>query len=715
MDIMNMMISAQNAGSAAAPSDAKAAGNGKQADAKDSNAFADKLSSVQGKALGKDSKSAGSQAEVKAPANPQTETAEQTPATTEQAGQKGKASASLPDKAAEAAEMAMISLATDSKNDDSQNHEESQAITADDRFATLMNLAAGTLQENVLANNVPNGTLKSSKLLTQLAGQADMTQNASMSQSVMPGMGITEEAGMPLFHLAGAKGTQITQGVQAQVLAGDTSAMPLAGTEEASSASVLQQSSLSETTVTGQAEAIGNVLEGVPVQSDSAAGNILQTIDTPVQTADAKTPLVQAGSLGLTNVQMPASQQTEMGPVLQQMVSSSADMTQSVPLNLEQAKISQPAVQAQAAVQPDVQPEVVLPSVQGSVQQAAAQPLQMHAQQAEAAPLTPSAAAQSALQAETTSQQPLQAKLQRAETDQPVLQTAASMQVQQPAVMQKAEAGPALASPQVQPVVPVQQGAQQDASSLMQDNPQQGGRQPQDQARMGSPLQDVLPLNRDAEAVMPAQPDASASRGIGETLRSLRAAAQPQQADAAVTSAAGAGSFQQQLQQVAGPQDAAAAQQPQSAQQDYQIPQQIVEQARLLRRGTDTQMVINLKPEHLGQLTLKVTVSADGAVNASFHSNNAEVRTIIANSLQVLRNDLNQQGIRVDNVDVYAGLDGGLPQQDSSQQGWQQQSQQHQHFHSAQESAEAFEDESELAEALQAQREAKAAGVDYRV
>lgn len=188
-------------------------------------------------------------------------------------------------------------------------------------------------------------------------------------------------------------------------------------------------------------------------------------------------------------------------------------------------------------------------------------------------------------------------------------------------------------------------------------------------------------------------------------------------ATAAQTQPAGISSFTQQLQEQV--QSTSQTAQPQApVQQDYQIPQQIVEQARLLRRGADTQMVIHLKPEHLGELTLKVAVGADGAVNASFHSNNAEVRTIIQNSLAALRQDLNNQGLRVDNVDVYAGLEGGLPQQDSSQQGWQQQGSNQQNLHSTRESAEAFADEAELNTALAAQQaaaETEAAGVDYRV
>ncbi|WP_303758065.1 flagellar hook-length control protein FliK [Selenomonas ruminantium] len=112
--------------------------------------------------------------------------------------------------------------------------------------------------------------------------------------------------------------------------------------------------------------------------------------------------------------------------------------------------------------------------------------------------------------------------------------------------------------------------------------------------------------------------------------------------------------------------------QTQNLQEDFNVPRQIVEQARLLRRGEDTQMVIKLHPDHLGELTLKVSVSANGAVNASFHSDNAQVRAIIENTLVQLKQELNNQGLKVDNVDVYAGFtDGQLPQGEG-QQAWQQ-------------------------------------------
>lgn len=188
-------------------------------------------------------------------------------------------------------------------------------------------------------------------------------------------------------------------------------------------------------------------------------------------------------------------------------------------------------------------------------------------------------------------------------------------------------------------------------------------------------------------------------------------AAESAEPGTSATAAPGLLSFSQTLDATSGATSAAPQAMPQT---DYEIPKQIVDQARLIQRGQDTEMVIHLKPDHLGDLTLRVSVGTDGAVNASFHSNNAEVRTIIENSLVQLKQELNNQGIKVDNVGVYAGLaDGGLPQDQGQQQAFQQGSQQHR---STRESAAAFEDGQELAAALAAQEGNTATdGVDYRI
>lgn len=135
-------------------------------------------------------------------------------------------------------------------------------------------------------------------------------------------------------------------------------------------------------------------------------------------------------------------------------------------------------------------------------------------------------------------------------------------------------------------------------------------------------------------------------QSFGEAVHNL------QESSSQTTQANPAVSFQTTLQEAAEAQPAA----PAAPQKDYEVAKQIVEQARLLRMPEQTEMVIRLKPEHLGELTLKVSVAASGAVNAAFHTDNASVRAIIETSMIQLKHELQAQGLKVDNVGVYAGL-----------------------------------------------------------
>ena len=173
-------------------------------------------------------------------------------------------------------------------------------------------------------------------------------------------------------------------------------------------------------------------------------------------------------------------------------------------------------------------------------------------------------------------------------------------------------------------------------------------------------------------------------------------------------------SFQTTLQEAAEAQPTA----PAAPQKDYEVAKQIVEQARLLRMPDETQMVIRLKPEHLGELTLKVSVAASGAVNAAFHTDNASVRAIIETSMIQLKHELQAQGLKVDNVDVYAGLG------DHSMMNGQQDADAHYAQHGGQGSSQgrdaqqalAFFEEEQQALAAGAQQGVLAQdGVDYRI
>ena len=194
--------------------------------------------------------------------------------------------------------------------------------------------------------------------------------------------------------------------------------------------------------------------------------------------------------------------------------------------------------------------------------------------------------------------------------------------------------------------------------------------------------------------------------------RPMETAPQPAQPIAAQTGAGAA-----PVQEVASP---TAAQESPRPQPDYEIPRQIVEQARLLRTLTDTQMVIRLKPEHLGELTLRVALGSDGAVQASFHSDNAHVRNVIENSLAQLRQELNNQGIKVDRVGVYTGLADGQMPQGQGQEAWQQNSSHRGETHSyARGDADDYLDDIDGIAPAAVQESSESAGaadgVDYRV
>lgn len=172
--------------------------------------------------------------------------------------------------------------------------------------------------------------------------------------------------------------------------------------------------------------------------------------------------------------------------------------------------------------------------------------------------------------------------------------------------------------------------------------------------------------------------------------------------------------FQTALQETAEVQPTA----PAAPQKDYEVARQIVEQARLLRMPEQTEMVIRLKPEHLGELTLKVSVAAGGAVNATFHTDNASVRAIIETSMIQLKHELQAQGLKVDNVGVYAGLgDNSLMdgQQDANARYAQHSSQGSSQGRDAQQALASFEEEQQALAANAQQGVLAQDGVDYRV
>ncbi len=91
---------------------------------------------------------------------------------------------------------------------------------------------------------------------------------------------------------------------------------------------------------------------------------------------------------------------------------------------------------------------------------------------------------------------------------------------------------------------------------------------------------------------------------------------------------------------------------------------QVVEQAKVIVGQDKSEMIIQLKPDHLGKLELKV-VTEQGIVAAKFIAESQQVKEIIETNMQLLKDSLEKQGLSIDNVSVQVGQE---KQSDNNQQ-----------------------------------------------
>ncbi|HEY9722514.1 MAG TPA: flagellar hook-length control protein FliK [Oscillatoriaceae cyanobacterium] len=78
---------------------------------------------------------------------------------------------------------------------------------------------------------------------------------------------------------------------------------------------------------------------------------------------------------------------------------------------------------------------------------------------------------------------------------------------------------------------------------------------------------------------------------------------------------------------------------------------QIVKQMDALKAGQQNTLKLQLSPEHLGKIEIKV-MSQNGVVSASITSDNQQVKGLIDNQVATLQQALSDLGIKVDRVDV---------------------------------------------------------------
>ncbi|MEA1961755.1 MAG: flagellar hook-length control protein FliK [Bacillota bacterium] len=85
---------------------------------------------------------------------------------------------------------------------------------------------------------------------------------------------------------------------------------------------------------------------------------------------------------------------------------------------------------------------------------------------------------------------------------------------------------------------------------------------------------------------------------------------------------------------------------------------QIVKKIELFSRDNNTEMKIQLKPEHLGKMTIKVVVE-EGVVTAKFFTENHQVKHLLEANLNQLKQTLEANGLKVEKTEVNVQLDQG--------------------------------------------------------
>ena len=97
-----------------------------------------------------------------------------------------------------------------------------------------------------------------------------------------------------------------------------------------------------------------------------------------------------------------------------------------------------------------------------------------------------------------------------------------------------------------------------------------------------------------------------------------------------------------------------------------QIISQVAEKASVILAHDKSEMVIELKPESLGRLSLKV-VTENGIVMARFVAENSQVQRLLESNMQMLRESLERQGIVVQDLSVSVRQDGGQARENGPQ------------------------------------------------
>ncbi len=97
--------------------------------------------------------------------------------------------------------------------------------------------------------------------------------------------------------------------------------------------------------------------------------------------------------------------------------------------------------------------------------------------------------------------------------------------------------------------------------------------------------------------------------------------------------------------------DAVTEKAPEAPAKPRELISQIIEKAKVVLSPDKSEMVMDLKPDSLGKLSLKV-VTENGIVMAKFVADNQQVREILESNMQLLKDSLEKQGMSVQGFSV---------------------------------------------------------------
>jgi len=107
-----------------------------------------------------------------------------------------------------------------------------------------------------------------------------------------------------------------------------------------------------------------------------------------------------------------------------------------------------------------------------------------------------------------------------------------------------------------------------------------------------------------------------------------------------------------------------------ASEQVREIANQIIEQIKIVIRPEQTNMELQLNPEHLGRVHLTIT-EKEGMMTAQFTTQTQVAKEAIESQMAVLRDSLQNQGIRVEAIEVTVSEFGFAEQRDANSQNGQ--------------------------------------------